>query len=148
MSDFSNHILAQRLIEAGADLRASIMRNQVWDSSSTKLNTLDLAKFVFCLSLFDSVDGESAFGIVDQTEVFASLVNGDDIHETGRIGNIGADFAIDLDETLHQDSIRLTAVQGILQAVSKEDDQGKAVACFLSLTLALSLILAAESRRT
>jgi hypothetical protein len=81
----SNHSLVQRLIGAG-DLRASIMRNQVWDSTLANLNSLDLAEFVFCLGLFNAVHGEATFGIVDQTEVLASLVDGDDIHEASRVG--------------------------------------------------------------
>lgn len=114
-----------------ADLRASIMRNQVWDSSFSNLDTLDLAEFVLCLGLFDSVHGEAALGVVDQTEVFASLVDRDDIHEASGIGNIGADLAINLDEALHQDSIGLTAVESILETISEENDQGQAIAGFL-----------------
>jgi hypothetical protein len=95
------------------------------------LYSLDLAEFVFCLSLFDPVDGETTLGIVDQTEVFTSLVNGDDIHETGWVGGVRSNLAINLDETLHHDSSGLTAVERILEAVSEEDDQREAVTSFL-----------------
>jgi hypothetical protein len=108
------------------------MRNQVWDSSFAQLHSLDLAEFVLCLGGFNTVDGETALGVVDQTEVLASLLDRDDVHETRRVGDIGSHFAINLDETLHQDSIGLSVVQGVLEAVSQEDDQGKAVALFLS----------------
>lgn len=107
------------------------MRNQVWDSSFSDLNTLDLAEFVLCLGLFDSVHGEAALGVVDQTEVLASLVDRDDIHEASWVGNVGADLAINLDEALHQDSIGLTAVESILETISEENDQGQAIAGFL-----------------
>lgn len=109
------------------------MRNQVWDSSFANLNSLDLAEFVFCLGLFDSVHGETTLGVVDQTEVFTSLVNGDDIHVPGGIRDIRSDLAINLDETLHQNCSGLTVVQGVLEAVSQEDDQRKTVALFLLL---------------
>ncbi len=108
------------------------MRNQVWDSTSAELNSLNLAEFVFCLGLFNAVNRETTLGVVDQAELLASLVNGDDIHETGRVGNIRSDLAINLDEALHHDRSGLTAVERILEAVSEEDDQGEAVARFLS----------------
>jgi len=115
-----------------ADLRASIMRNQVWDSPFAHLHSLDLAEFVFRLSLFNAMDCETTFGIVDQTEVLAGLVNGDDIHITRRVGDISSDLAINLDETLHQDSSGFTIVERVLQTVSEKNNQGEAVALFLS----------------
>lgn len=107
------------------------MRNQVWDSTLANLHSLDLAEFVFCLGLFDTVHGEAALGIVDQTEVLAGLVNGDDIHEASRVGGISANFAIDLDQALHENGSGLAAIEGILQAVSDEDNQRQAVTGFL-----------------
>jgi len=110
---------------------SSIMRNQVWDSSFANLHSLNLAGFVFCLSLFDAVDSEAAFGIVDKTEVLASLVDGDDIHVASRIGKVCSNLAIDLDQALHQDGSRLAVIQGVLEAVSEEDNQRKAVSSFV-----------------
>lgn len=124
------------------------MRNQVWDSSFADLDSLNLAEFVLRLGLFDAVDGEAALGVVDETEVLASLLNGDDIHETRRVGDISADLAINLDETLHQNRSRLTVVQRVLQAVSKEDDQGEAVASFLPSSQYSSLGKSRRPKRT
>lgn len=104
------------------------MRDQEWDSTATKLDTLDLAQLVLGLLVLDSVDGESTLGIVDETEVLASLLNGDDVHEAGGEGGIGADLAVDLDKSLHQDGLDLAVVESILESVSDEDDQGHAVA--------------------
>lgn len=108
------------------------MRNQVWDSSFANLNSLHLAEFVFCLSCLNTVDGEAALGIVDQAEVLASLVDRDHIHETSWVCVVRSNFAVDLDEALHQNGSGLTAIEGILQAVSEEDDQGKTITGFLS----------------
>lgn len=91
------------------------MRNQEWDPALAKLNTLDLAELELGLLGLDAVDGETALGVVDETEVLAGLVDGDDIHEATGVGHISADLAIDLDETLHHDGLDLTAVQGVLQ---------------------------------
>ena len=104
------------------------MRDQEWDSTTTKLHALDLAQLILGLLGLDSVDGESALGVVDETEVLASLLNADDVHEAGREGHVGADLGIDLDQTLHEDRLGLAVVEGILQAVSDEDDQGETVA--------------------
>lgn len=104
------------------------MRDQEWDSSTTKLHALDLAELVLGLLGLDTVDGETALGIVDEAEVLASLVDRDDIHEAGGEGHVGADLLVDLDEALHQDGAGLAVVEGILQAVADEDDQGHAVA--------------------
>jgi hypothetical protein len=104
------------------------VRDQEWDSALAKLNTLDLAQLVLGLLGLDAVDCEAALGVVDETEVLASLLDGDDVHEAGGVGHVGADLAVDLDETLHQDGPGLAVVEGILQAVADEDDQGHAVA--------------------
>jgi len=74
-----------------------IVRDQEWDSAFAQLNSLDLAKLVFGLLGLDSVNGETAFGVVDQTEVLARLFDADDIHEAGWVCGIGADLAINLD---------------------------------------------------
>lgn len=104
------------------------MRDQEWDSTTTKLDALDLAQLVLGLLGLNSVDGEATLGVVDKTEVFARLLNSDDVHEAGREGHIGADFAVDLDQALHEDGLGLAVVQGILETIADEDDQGQAVA--------------------
>lgn len=104
------------------------MRDQEWDSALAELDALDLAKLVLSLLGLDAVDGEAALGVVDETEVLASLLNGDDVHEAGRVGDVGADLAVDLDQALHEDGLGLAVVEGILEAVADEHDQGHAVA--------------------
>lgn len=65
------------------------------------------------------MDGEAALGVVDEAEVLAGLLDADHVHETGGVGGVGADFAVDLDEALLKDSVGLARVEGILQAASK-----------------------------
>lgn len=103
------------------------MRDQEWDSPTAKLNTLDLAQLVFGLLGLDAVNGEAALGVVDEAEVLARLLDGDDVHEAGRVGDVGADLVVDLDEALGQNRLGLAVVERILQAVAKEDDQRQAV---------------------
>lgn len=49
------------------------------------------------------MDGETSLDIVDQTEVFTSLFDGDNIHEASWEVSVGADLAVNLDQTLHDD---------------------------------------------
>lgn len=104
------------------------MRNQEWDSALAELDAANLAQLVLGLLSLDTVDGEAALGVVDQAEVLAGLLDGDDVHEAGGVGQVGADLAINLDEALHQDGPSLAVVERILEAVADEDDEGHAVA--------------------
>lgn len=90
------------------------MRNQVGNAALAKLDALDLAELVLCLLSGDAVDGETALGVVDQAEVLAGLLDGDDVHETGGEGGIGADLAVDLDEALLDDGLDLVTVKSVL----------------------------------
>ena len=90
------------------------MRDQEWDSAFAQLNSLDFAKLVFRLLGLDSVDGETALSVVDKTEVLAGLLDADDVHEAGWVCGIGADLAINLDQALHDNSLGLARIEGIL----------------------------------
>lgn len=103
------------------------MRDQEWDSSSTELYSLHLAELVLCLSGLDSVDCESTLGIVDESEVLASLLNRDHIHVPGRVVGVCSHFPVDFDEPLHDDLGDFSAIEGVLQSVSKEYNERKAV---------------------
>ena len=47
-------------------------------------------------------------------------------HETSRVGFIGPDLSINLDDPLRHDGGDFSAGQGVLQSVSQEDGQGQA----------------------
>lgn len=96
------------------------MRNQEWDAALAQLYSLDLAQLVLCLLFSDAVDGETALGVVDETEVLASLLDGDDVHVAGWVGRIGADLAIDLDQALHDNRLGLAAIEGVLQTIGDD----------------------------
>jgi hypothetical protein len=104
------------------------VRNQVGNAALSELHTLDLAELVLCLLICYPVDGEAALGVVDQAEVLAGLLNGDDVHQSRGEGGVGADLAVNLDEALHEDGIDLAGVESVLQAVAEEDDQRQRVA--------------------
>jgi len=97
--------------------RSRIVRNQEWDPALAKLNTLDLAQLELGLLGLDTVDGEASLGVVDETEVLASLLERDDVHEASGVGAVGADLAVNLDQTLHHDGLDLATVQGVLETI-------------------------------
>lgn len=99
--------------------RSRIVRNQEWDPALAKLDTLDLAQLELGLLSLDAVDGETPLGVVDETEVLAGLLEGNDVHETSRVGGVGADLAVNLDQTLHHDGLGLAAVQGVLETIER-----------------------------
>lgn len=93
------------------------MRNQEWNSSLAQLDSLDLAQLVVCLFCRNAVDCEAALGVVDQTELLIRLLDGDHIHEASGICAVGADLAVDFDESLHDNLLDLARVERILQAL-------------------------------
>ena len=99
--------------------RSRIVRNQEWDPALAELHTLDLAKLVLSLLGLDAVHGEAALGVVDETEVLAGLLETDDIHEASGEGDVGADLAVNLDQTLHHDGLDLAAVESVLQTINQ-----------------------------
>lgn len=107
------------------------MRNQVWDTTLAQLYSLNLSELVLGLLFSDTVNGETTLGVVDETEVLASLLDTNNVHVTGGVGLVGSDLAVDLDEALHDDGLGLAAVEGVLESVADEDDQGHAVAEFV-----------------
>jgi hypothetical protein len=104
------------------------VRNQVGNAALSELHTLDLAELVLCLLVCYPVDSEATLGVVDQAEVLASLLDGDDIHQSRGESGVGADLAVNLDEALHEDGIDLAGVESVLQTVAEEDDQRQRVA--------------------
>ena len=59
------------------------------------------AQFILGLLRCNTMNSKSTLGVINQTKILSSLINADDIHKTSRVGYICADFAIDLNETLH-----------------------------------------------
>lgn len=97
------------------------MRNQEWDAALSKLHSPDFAQLVLGLLAGDAVDGEAALGVVDEAEVLARLLDADDVLEAGWVGRVGAHFAIDLDQALHDNRLDFAGVERVLQAVEMRD---------------------------
>lgn len=96
------------------NLRSCIVRNQVWDSALAQLYPLNLCQLIFRLFSRDTVDSETTLCIIHKAEVLACLFNRDHIHESGRVCCVGAYFAVNLDEALHDDGFGFAGIEGIL----------------------------------
>jgi hypothetical protein len=107
---------------------ASVVCDNVGDTLGTEGHFADLEKFVGSLLGGDAMDSETAFHVIQQAEMFARLFDRDDIHETGRIGRVGAHFSIDFNEALVHDCDDLAPGQSILEPVSEKNRKGKGFA--------------------
>lgn len=106
--------------------RSTVVGDEVRHTLLTELVRLDFEELVSSFFRGDSVDGESTLDVVQQSEVFTGSLDGDNVHETGRVGFIGPDLSINLDDPLRHDSGDFSAGQGVLQSVSEEDGHGQA----------------------
>lgn len=82
---------------------ASVVRNQEWYALGTQLCLLDLAQLVFGFFGRNTMDGKATLNVVDQTEMFTSFFDGNNVHESSWEVGVGADLAVNLDQTLHHD---------------------------------------------
>jgi len=66
-------------------------------------------------------------GIEDKSELVVGLRDLNNIHEASREVRIGSDLSINLYVLLDADDLGFTASQGILQAVSQDEDKWQAL---------------------
>jgi len=107
---------------------APVVCNDMGDTLGAEGYFADLEEFVGSLLGGDAMNSETAFHIIQQTKMFARFFDRDDIHETGRIGRVGAHFSINFDEALVHDCNDLASSQSILEPVSEENRKGKGFA--------------------
>jgi len=97
-----------------------------WDTLLSNTLLGDLAKLVSGFFSGDSVDSESTFDVIDESEGFVGLLECDDIHETGWEGGITSDFAVDLDQILLKNFLDFVTSQCIMKTITQKDDQWEA----------------------
>jgi len=93
---------------------AAVMSDDVRNALGAEGDLLDFAELVGGLFWRDTVDGEAALDVVKETEVLARLLDRNDIHETGGVGCVCPDLAVDLNQTLHDDSSHLPSIERVL----------------------------------
>jgi len=90
---------------------------EVGDGIRAGLDLPDLAELVLGLLRSDPVNSEPSLHVVDDTEVLASLLDLDNIHEASGELRISAGLSVNLDQPLLEDGLDLLGVEGILQTV-------------------------------
>ena len=109
----------------GAAVVGHDIRHLVWAHSA-------LGNFTEFVSRFAGVDFVSlvaAFDVVKNSEVFASLVDGEHVHEATWEGGVSDDSVVDFDESffVFDDFVDLNSVQGVSKSVSENQDEGNAL---------------------
>lgn len=104
----------------GVTESATVVGDDEGNTLGTELHFLHLEELVGGLLGGDAVDDETALDVVEQTEVLARLLDGDDVHEASGVGRVGADLVVDLDQALGSDGSHLTASKGVLEAVAEQ----------------------------
>jgi len=120
--------VADSYIWVGVSEGSAVVCYEVWHVLLGVRKFLHSAQLVCGLLGRDSVDGKSAFGVIDQSEVLLGLIQSDNIHVTGGVFDVGSYLTVDLYHAAHHDLLALFAAQSILESVSDENGQRKALA--------------------
>ncbi|EJK51177.1 hypothetical protein THAOC_29673, partial [Thalassiosira oceanica] len=115
-------------VGVGESEGTSIVRDSHGDLLGGDVNLLYTAEFPLGLFLIDAVQNEASLGVVEETEDVAGLLELDDVHETGGVVVVSSDLAVDLDTPLHADLLALLSGEGVLQTLTKDNGDGKALA--------------------
>jgi len=89
----------------------------------------NLAEFQRRFLFLDADCLVAALNVVEDAEVFARLVDGDNVHETKGEAVVTPDFVVDLDVValVTADLKRFHAVEGVLQPLTEKGSQGQAL---------------------
>jgi len=120
--------VANFAVRVGVSDASAVVCDEEWDVVLGAVKLLDTAKLVAGLFGGDSVDDESALGVVDETEVLVGLVDGDDVHVSSGVLDIGSYLAVDLDHAAHHDLHALLAAKSVVESVTDEDGEWQALA--------------------
>jgi len=107
---------------------ASIRGGEVGDSLGADRHLLDDAELVSGFFFADAMHLVSALDVVDESEVLSALLHLDDVHESGRVGVVGADATVDFDETLGEDLLDFRVRQRVLETIPQEERERQALA--------------------
>jgi len=111
--------------------RATVVSDNVRNTFRAYCYFANFEEFVGGFFGSDAVDCEAAFDIVEQAEVFAGFLNGNDVHEAIWVGLISPNFSVNFDQTLLDDGGDFTASQGVFQPVAEKDGEGNGFAKFM-----------------
>ena len=104
---------------------AGVVGDEVGDVAAAHGGLLDLAELELGLLRGDAVDGKAALLVVEDAEVLAGLGDAHNVHEAGGEAGVGADLAVNLDQTLDNNIGHLAAGKSVLETVADENVEGK-----------------------
>ena len=112
---------------------SAVMGNNVWDFVGAHGLSLNAAELELSLLGVDLVSLISTFHVVEDSEELASLLNGDDVHNTEWELGVSSDLVVDLDESflVFNDLNSLLTRNCISQSISKEYRKGNALSSFV-----------------
>jgi len=106
----------------------TVVRDDHWDTLGRHQHFLHFAQLVLGLLLADTVHSETTLDVIDETEEFVRLLDGNDIHEASWVGHVGSDLSVDLDQALRANLLGLHVGQRVLETVAQEDNGWQALA--------------------
>jgi len=120
--DVQDHGVVHVDVGVGVTDRSGIVGYQKWNTLLSHADFGDSAEFVSSFFWGDSVNSESAFDVVDQTEIFVRFLNGDNVHESSWVVHVRSDFTVNGYQTLHEDLLDFVSCECVVKSVSEEDD--------------------------
>jgi hypothetical protein len=110
------------------------MGNDIWNLVLSEGFSHDLAKFERGFFGINGNGLEASFNVQKDAEMFASLGNGNDVHESTGESVISSDLVIDLNVSVvlvFADLEDFLSVESVLQSVSEENREGKTLSHFM-----------------
>jgi len=119
---------------------STVVGNDVGDLVGADRLLGDLNKLVFAFFLADVSEDESSLNVVEDSEQFTSLIDGDNVHETSGESGVLSDLAIDSDVTflVVDDHGDFSTSQSVLKTVLKDDSEGKGFSVLVGTLRGLS----------
>jgi len=111
----------------------AVVSDNIWDLVLAENLSLDLAKLELGFLSIDADGLETALGVVEDAEVLAGLVDGDDILEAEWVLGVSPDLVVnkDVGVLVFADLVGLLLAESILESLSKEDRNGNALTQFV-----------------
>ena len=112
----------------------TVVSDNEGDLLAGDLSLDNLAELEASFLLINAVEDEATLDIIEKTETISTTFEGDDIHETSRVGGVSADLVINLDKTLHADHLDFMVGEGVLQTVTDDEEKRQAFSLLVGTT--------------
>lgn len=107
---------------------AAVVGDDVRNALCADSDAEDLAELVGRLLRGDAVDCKTTLDVVQESEVFARLLDRDHVHEARGVRLISTNPVIDFDEALLDNGSHLATRKRVLQTVPQKDREGEGFA--------------------